>query len=159
MLVIRTQHWNYPLSLISKVLIVLLSSFSLGSLLDYVLLYAFNWKTGVLEPRPQNFWLSTLASIPFLIAANIKLVVRAHNGLLEAGIKIPFKKSLNRRITLEAKDEPKLSIEQGEDLFFTLYARGAKGLEIIVDRKPNSTPIKETLVNLKDGELKAWFDM
>jgi hypothetical protein len=156
MRIIREQNWNKSLSLISAIVGFILSSFSFGSLLDYILLYVFDWKTGLPELKPQNFWLSALASIPFIIAANISFVVRAHNGLLEAGIKLPFKKSLYQRIALEAKDQPKLSIEQGEDLFFNLYARGAKGLEILVDRKPNSIPIKETLDNLKNGELKAW---
>tara|TARA_R110000868_G_scaffold176425_2_gene414140 strand:- start:819 stop:1295 length:477 start_codon:yes stop_codon:yes gene_type:complete len=157
MLVIRAQNWNKSLSLISAILGLILSSFSFGSLLDYILLYVFDWKTGLLELKPQNFWLSALASIPFIIAANISFVVRAHNGLLEAGIKLPFKKRLYRRIALTVKDQPKLSIEQGEDLFFNLYARGAMELEILVDRKPNSSPIKDTLENLKNGELKAWY--
>jgi hypothetical protein len=127
MRIIREQNWNKSLSLISAIVGFILSSFSFGSLLDYILLYVFDWKTGLPELKPQNFWLSALASIPFIIAANISFVVRAHNGLLEAGIKLPFKKSLYQRIALEAKDQPKLSIEQGEDLFLTSTHAGQRG--------------------------------
>jgi hypothetical protein len=156
MKILRQEKWNAPVQIIFSILGFILFTAFFGNLVDHIAVYFFEVDWEELNPQTPTLFITLLLFIPCAVIYNIKRVVRAENGTLEEGLKIPFQRELKQKKTILTADADGLIIEQDAQLFFSLYAQRKDGFRILLDRKPNANPIKEVLYRLQKNELRSW---